>query len=160
MAIDYSTLGTGSTSWNDLIVTVIPRGASPIEDIDVTALAWSVSRSRGVQPKRGRKFGRSRGSTEYSASMSLYVSGWKALRASMLSAASDLDRKLMDVEFDVVAKRKPLDSDTVETVRIERCCFDEVGEDFSEGDDPDQVSLTLNPMSVTMIVDGEEVAVE
>jgi hypothetical protein len=159
---DYSTRGEHTSCWTDLIATIIPRDGSPIEDIDLAELSWNSVRTRGIQRKRGRKYARTKGSIEHTASMTLFISGWKALRAELITVAkakygTSAQVNIGDVQFDIVAKRKVIDSDEIETVKIEGCMIDDVGESFAESDDPDQVSFSLNPMQNVMIVDGEEV---
>ena len=154
---DYSTLSTQATSWPDFIPTIVIHDGETLEDIDVSSLSWGATRSRGQQSKHGRKYAVTRGSTAYSGSMSLYDTGWRALRPALLAVAASKNITLQDVRFDIIGKRKPVDSNVVETVKLENCLIDEVSADYSEGDDPDQVSLTLNVGNIVQIEDGTEV---
>jgi hypothetical protein len=159
----FSTLGTGAISWVDLTVTIIPRNGSAIEDIDLTELSWNSTKTREVQRKKGRKYARTTGSIDHSASMSLYMSGWRALRAELIvqaeaSGFGGAQVAIGNIAFDVIAKRKALESDEFEVLKLKDCMIDDLGESWSEGDEPHSVTFALNPMQAVMVVDGKEVA--
>lgn len=154
---DHSTLATQARSWADLIATFVVHDGESIEDVDISSLSVSAERSRGVQRKHGRKYARTRGSTEYSASVQLYDSGWLAVRPALLAAATAKGVDLYDVMFDIIAKRKPVDSTVVETIKIEDCLIQKQSFDFAEGDDPDQVPMDLDVGNVVVLENGTEV---
>jgi len=154
---DHSTLASQARSWADLIATFVIHDGETIEDVDISSLSVGAERSRGVQRKHGRKYARTRGSTEFSGSVQFYDSGWIAVRPAMLAAAQAKGVDLYDVAFDIIAKRKPVDSNVVETIKVEDCLFQKQSFDFSEGDDPDQVPVDLDVGNVVVLENGVEV---
>lgn len=157
MATDYSTLASQAASWVDLIATVIPKGGTPIRDVDIASLSPSATRTRSVQMKHGRPYARTRGSRTYACGIAFFLSGWQAVRPVLKALAAEQGVDIFEIEFDIIAKRQPLGSAVVETLKIERCVIDEESYDFSEGDDPEQVSMTLNIMNIVEMDDGDEV---
>lgn len=157
MAIDYSTLDTQAKSWADLIASVVVHDGETVEDVDISALSFEATRSRGIQRKHGRKYARTHGTGDVTGSATFFDSGWEAVRAALNAVAVAKDIPIFDVTFDIIGKRKPVDSTTVETVVFENVCLDKLGADWAEGDDPDQHSVDLNVMGVYEIVNGVEV---
>lgn len=155
--VDYSTLDSQAKSWADLIATVVVHDGATVDDVDLSALAWGATRSRGMQRKHGRKYARTRGTTDYSASATFFDSGWEAVRLALQAVATTKALEIFDVSFDIIAKRKPVDSTTVETAVLENCCLNEASADYSEGDDPDQHTVAIDVMRVFEIADGVEV---
>lgn len=154
---DYSTLASQARSWADLLATIAIHDGETIEDVDIASLNVGATRSRGAQMKHGRKYARTRGTTEYSGSVAFYDSGWSAFMPALVRAASAKGVPIFDVGFDIIAKRKAVDSTSVATLIVRDCVLDEDSWDFAEGEDPDQTAVTLNVMQVVEIVDGEEV---
>ena len=154
---DHSTLSTQARSWADLIATIVIHDGETLDDVDINALSVGATRSRGVQMKHGRKYGRTHGSTEFSGSLTFFDSGWVAFRAAVNAVAAAKAVSFFDVAFDIVVKVKPVDSSLVETTKIEGCVIDEASFEWAEGDDPDSFSVTLNVMNVVQIEGGEEV---
>jgi hypothetical protein len=155
--VDYSTSETQAKSWADLIATIAVHDGGKVEDVDLAALAWGATRSRGLQRKHGRKYARTRGTTDYSGSATFYDSGWEAVRLALQAVATAKNIEIFDVAFDVIAKRKPVDSTVVETAILENCCLNETSADYAEGDDPDQHTVALDVMRVFEIQSGAEV---
>jgi len=161
---DYATLQGDAVSWADISLSIVTADGPSVLAMDIADLSWNSTRSRGTQLRSGRKYARTRGATDHTASMTLYHSGWVALRRALVEAAQA--RGLItggmvmigDVHFDVVAKWTPLGSDDINIVEIRKCVIDDLGEFLAEGDDPDQVPITLNPMQIVMIDNGVEVA--
>ena len=154
---DHSTLASQARSWADLIATIVVHDGASVEDVDLSSLSVSAERTRGVQRKHGRKYARTRGSTEYTASIQFYDSGWIAVRPVMQAVALAKGVDLYDVAFDIIAKRKTVDSTTVETIKVEDCLFQKQSFDFSEGEDPDQVPTDLDVGNVVVLENGVEV---
>jgi hypothetical protein len=125
--------------------------------VDISALAWGATRSRGLQRKHGRKYARTRGTTDYSGSATFFDSGWEAVRLALQAVAVSKNLEIFDVTFDIIAKRKPVDSTVVETAVLENCCLNEASADYAEGDDPDQHTVALDVMRVFETVNGAEV---
>jgi hypothetical protein len=157
MAIDYSTSESQAKSWADLIATIVVHDGLTIEDVDLSALSWGATRSRGTQRKHGRKYARTRGTTDYSGSATFFDSGWEPVRRALLAVATAKNLEIFDVPFDIIAKRKPVDSTTVETAVLENCCLNEASADYAEGDDPDQHTVALDVMRVFETESGSEV---
>lgn len=155
--VDYSTSETQAKSWADLIADVVVHDGETVTDVDLSALAWGATRSRGIQRKHGRKWARTRGTTDYTGSATFFDSGWEAVRLALQAVAVTKNLEIFDVSFDIIAKRKPADSTTVETAVLENCCLNEASADYSEGEDPDQHSVALDIMRVFETVDGVEV---
>lgn len=164
MSEDYATMNGTAVSWSDINISIVPDDGATVTNIDIADLSWNSTRSRGVQMRSGRKFGRTRGSTDHTGSFTLYYSGWNALRNEMIRVAQSRGLivggqvHLGDVQFNVVAKWTPLGSDEIKIVELRGCVIDDLGESLSEGEDADQVPITLNPMQNVMIVNGIEVA--
>ena len=155
--VDYSTSETQAKSWADLIADVVVHDGETVTDVDIAALAWGATRSRGLQRKHGRKYARTRGTTDYSGSATFFDSGWEAVRQALQAVAVAKNLEIFDVTFDIIAKRKPVDSTVVETAVLENCCLNEASADYAEGDDPDQHTVALDVMRVFETVSGAEV---
>jgi hypothetical protein len=155
--VDYSTSETQAKSWADLIADVVVHDGATVTDVDLAALAWGATRSRGLQRKHGRKYARTRGTTDYSGSATFFDSGWEAVRLALQAVATTKNLEIFDVTFDIIAKRKPVDSTTVETAVLENCCLNEASADYAEGDDPDQHTVALDVMRVFETDSGAEV---
>ena len=155
--VDYSTSETQAKSWADLIADVVVHDGETVTDVDIAALAWGATRSRGLQRKHGRKYARTRGTTDYSGSATFFDSGWEAVRLALQAVAVSKNLEIFDVTFDIIAKRKPVDSTVVETAVLENCCLNEASADYAEGDDPDQHTVALDVMRVFETVSGAEV---
>jgi hypothetical protein len=155
--VDYSTSETQAKSWADLIADVVVHDGETVTDVDIAALAWGATRSRGLQRKHGRKYARTRGTTDYSGSATFFDSGWEAVRQALQAVAVSKNLEIFDVTFDIIAKRKPVDSTVVETAVLENCCLNEASADYAEGDDPDQHTVALDVMRVFETVSGAEV---
>jgi hypothetical protein len=154
---DYSTLASQARSWADVIATIVIHDGETIDDVDIAALSVGSARSRGTQNKHGRPYARTRGTTTYSGSITFYDSGWDAVIPALQAQAVSKAIDLFDVSFDIIVKRKAVDSTDVSTHIVRDCVIDENAWDFSEGDDPDQTPITLNVMQLVQIVNGEEV---
>lgn len=155
-------MGSWSSSSGDLLVTILPDGGEPIDDVDIVSLSWNTTISRGAQKKRGVKVAHTVGSPEHAASMEVYASGWIAIRRALIAQAkergfADDTIRVGSVKFGVLCKRKPIDATDFEILLIEGCVIDDVGESFEESEDPHMVSITLNPLRIFQIVDGEKV---
>jgi hypothetical protein len=155
--VDYSTSESQAKSWADLIADVVVHDGETVTDVDLAAMNWEATRTRGMQRKHGRKYARTRGTSDCSSSATFYDSGWEAVRTAVQAVAVTKNREYFDVTFDIIGKRKPVDSTDVETVVFENCCFDKAGADYSEGDDPDQHTTDLNVMRVFEVVNGVEI---
>jgi hypothetical protein len=104
--VDYSTSETQAKSWADLIADVVVHDGETVTDVDIAALAWGATRSRGLQRKHGRKYARTRGTTDYSGSATFFDSGWEAVRQALQAVAVSKNLEIFDVTFDIIAKRK------------------------------------------------------
>jgi len=161
---EFKTFNGTAVSWADITLSVALTGGPVVLDIDIVDLSWNSTRSRGVQMRGGRKFARTRGSTEHTASMTVYRSGWRSLVRELINLAQTLGHvyggivNYGDVQFNILAQWTPIGTDEIKVLEIRGCVIDDVGESLSEGDDADQVALTLNPMQIVEIIDGVEVA--
>mgnify|MGYP000891203712 CR=1 FL=1 len=155
-------MGNWSSSTGDLITTILPDGGEPIDDVDVVSVSWNTTISRGAQKKRGVKVAHTIGSPEHTASIEVYSSGWIAMRRALIAQSkargfADDTIRIGNIKFGVLCKRKPIDALDFEILLIEGCVIDDLGESFEESEDPHTVPLTLNPLRIFQIVDGEKV---
>lgn len=155
--MDYSTSDRHAKSWRDLIATIVIHGGETLEDVDLASMDFSATRSRGRQDKHGKKFARTHGTSDVVASATFYDTGWEAFRPALKSRAAKLGVSIFDVPFDIIGKRKSVDSDEVETIKFFDCCLNENSATWAEGDDPFQRSVALDVMKIVEIDDGEEV---
>jgi hypothetical protein len=73
-------------SWCDIAVRISPGGGPLIEIGDIAAIDYNGSVEIGEQREGGRVVNRTRGSSSYEASMTLYASGYQKLLAGRLCA--------------------------------------------------------------------------
>ena len=148
-------------SWADFSATVSFNGAPLLKTSGLKELSTGTTVTVGASMRNGQKFRRTSGSTDPSASMTVYRSEWQNM-LRILGAVAPLRqgvRKISLVSFDMnfwhTPPLAPGVAPVIYEVRVKGARI--LGRDFSdaEGDDPNEVALTLDVMSVQDIVDGQ-----
>lgn len=61
------------------------------------------------------------------------------------------------VAFDIMIQHTPPGEVEIYTTKIKGCRYLGDADDMAEGSDADQIEVTLNPIEIVNIIDGEEV---
>jgi hypothetical protein len=158
----YPSLKDIAPSWADIAVTSTIYDGPLLEMADISAINWSrtveVGEKRGASG--GRVMARTTGSLSQEASMTLYKSGYLRFIGALKDVApSRGNQKLISlVVFDVMIEYTPPGSDDIFRTKIKGCRLLGDSADAAEGTDASVVELTLSPIEIVNIVDGEEVA--
>ena len=167
----YPTLNGIEPSWADINVTLSisgPLGAvsagALLPMADIAALKWSrkveVGKKRGASG--GRVMARTTGQSDYECSAQLYRSGVDALLTGLQIAANaqGLVRgnqvQVGLVAFDILVQHTPPGSFVIYTTKIKGCRYLGDADDMKEGPDPDKIELTLDPIEIVRILNGQE----
>lgn len=157
----FPTLRGDSPSWADLNVTNDVIGGLIASITDLSALNWEtkveVGEQRGLSG--GRVVSRTSGSRSDTADAEFYRSGLDALIAQLITVAP-LDPqgrpKLSKVPFNLIVSYSTFGSDAIKVVQLKGCRLLKMGGKHSEGTDPDKVSVDLNPIEISITVNGRE----
>lgn len=163
MAINqaYPSIDGIASSWADIQVTTIVNGGALIETTDIagikTADKMEVGRQQGTSG--GRTMKRTQGSATYEASMTLYRSGHRQLlKALKEQAPTRGNQKVVGVvAFDILIQHTPIGEEEIYTRKLKGCRYAGSSHDNKEGNDADQVEVTLDVLEIVDIIDGEEV---
>ncbi len=158
----YPALNDIEPSWADIAVTATVYDGPLLDMVDIDGINWSrtveVGERRGASG--GRPMARTTGSVSYEASMTLFRSGYRKLLKALMSVASSRgNQKLISlVGFDVMIQHSPPGETEIYQTKIKGCRLLSDSNDNAEGTDADKVEITLSPIEIVQIIDGEEVA--
>lgn len=157
----YPSLNDFEPSWADIAITATATGAPLLEMSAVAALKWSrkveVGEARGTSG--GRIMKRTTGQGSQDASGTFYRSGMRALIKSLMAVAPTRGNQVLIslVSFDIDIQHTPPGETEIYHVRIKGCRYLGDSDDMKEGTDADKVEITLNPIEIANIVNGQEV---
>lgn len=168
MAINqnFPTLNEIDPSYADIGVTFSVTGGDLIDMADIAGIKWDrkveVGKRKGASG--GRVMARTTGEVSYSASMSLYRAGLDKLKIGLIAKAPTRgNQKLISlVTFDIMIIHSPPLVEGAEEklykTKIKGCRYLGDADDMKEGPDADQIEVTLDPIEIVNIINGEEVA--
>jgi hypothetical protein len=163
-------------SWCDIAVRVSPGGGPLIEIGDIAAIDWNGTVEIGEQREGGRVVNRTRGSSSYEASMTLYASGWQKLLAGLVAAAPlrgsqsllSLAVFSINIQFTpptgggvagqaIGAVAGALGVGGIFESRLKGCRI--IGRTISaaEGNDAQQVEVPLSVLEIVDVIGGKEI---
>jgi hypothetical protein len=157
----YPSLNDIAPSWADVQTTFTIFEGDVLEMEDIAAIKWSrkveVGEQRGASGGRVKK--RTTGSGSQDASATLYRSGLrKLIKSLMAKAPSRGNQKIISlVAFDILIQHTPPGETEIYTTKIKGCRYLGDSDDMKEGNEADKVEVTLNPIEVVQIIDGQEV---
>lgn len=157
----YPSVNDIAPSWADIGVTAIISGGALLETSDIAAIKWSrkveVGNQRGTSG--GRIMARTTGEGSQEASATLYRSGLrKLLRALMVLAPRRGNQvRISQVAFDLLIQHTPFGEVDIYTTKIKGCRYLGDSDDMKEGNEADKIEVTLNPIEIVQLIDGEEV---
>jgi hypothetical protein len=162
VAQSYSSLIDFATSWANAQISITPYDGALLDECDVSAIAHSGTVEVGEQMSGGRVKARTSGSVKYEASITLYRSGLQKLVKALVAAAPEYAKsgnrvRISLVGFDIDVHHSPPGATEIAHTRIKGCRLLGYSDDMSEGNDADQVELTLNPIENVNMIDGQEV---
>lgn len=164
MAINsaYPSLNDVAPSWADISATFTVTGGEALEMADFAGISFSRSVEVGTLKgaSGGRPMARTTGEVSYEASATLYRAALRKLhRALMAQAPTRGNQKLIShVSFDILIQHSPPGESDIYVTKIKGCRYLGESDDMAEGVDADQIEITLNPIEIVHIIDGEEVA--
>lgn len=163
-------------SWCDIAVRISPGGGPLIEIGDIAAIDYNGSVEIGEQREGGRVVNRTRGSSTYEASMTLYASGYQKLLAGLVAAAplrgsqSLLSLAVFSVNIQFTpptggglagqalgAVAGALGVGGIFETRLKGCRI--IGRNISaaEGNDAQQVEVPLSVIEIVDVIGGKEI---
>lgn len=157
----YPSLNDIEPSWADVATTFTVFGGDVLEMADIAGLKWSrkveVGERRGASG--GRVMARTTGQGSQEASASLYRSGLRRLIKSLMSKAPTRgnQRIISLVAFDILVQHTPPGEVEIYTTKIKGCRYLGDADDMKEGNEADKIEVTLNPIEVVQIINGQEV---
>lgn len=161
MAVDQSfpSLNDFEPGWADVTCKASIDKGKLLDMEDMAALKWSRKVDVGMRKRRGRPFARTYGSSGFEASMTLYRGcRRKFIEGLMEKAPTRGDEVLIGlVSFDLVIQHSPIGAAKIDIVKILGCRYLGDANDLKEGDDPDQLEITLNPLKIVEVINGKNV---
>jgi len=156
----YPALNDFEPSWADIAVTTTVYDGALLENTDISAISWGSTVEVGERTSGGRVMARTQGSVSYEASMTLYRGGYRRLLKALAEVAPTRgNQKLVSlVGFDVLIQHTPIGETEIYQTKIKGCRLLSSSNDNGEGNDPDKVEISLNPLEVVQIIDGAEIA--
>jgi hypothetical protein len=163
-------------SWCDIAVRISPGGGPLIEIGDIAAIDYNGSVEIGEQREGGRVVNRTRGSSSYEASMTLYASGYQKLLAGLVAAAPlrgsqsllSLAVFSINIQFTpptgggvagqaIGAIAGALGVGGIFETRLKGCRV--IGRNISaaEGNDAQQVEVPLSVIEIVDVIGGKEI---
>ena len=161
LAQAYPTLNDIEPSWADVAFTFTVSGGPLIQMADCAALKWSrkveVGEKRGTSG--GRIMARTVGQGSQEATATLYRGGLRSLLKGLATTAPIRGNQVLIslVSFDIMIQHTPPGATEIFQVKIKGCRYLGDSDDMKEGQDPDKVEITLNPMEIANIINGQEV---
>jgi hypothetical protein len=163
MAINqqYPSLNDIEPSWADIAVTFTISGGALLQMADIAAIKWSrkveVGERRGASG--GRVMARTTGQGSQEASATLYRSGVRRLLKGLVSQAPTRGNQAVIslVSFDILVQHTPPGETEIYQTKIKGCRYLGDAHDMKEGTDADKLELTLNPIEIANIINGQEI---
>jgi len=158
---EYPSINEIAPSWADIRTSFSVIGGDLLEMIDYAGIKHSgkveVGEQRGASG--GRVMARTTGQASYEASATLYRSGLrKLLKALKKQAPSRGNQKMVAVVgFDILIQHTPPGETEIYEVKLKGCRFLGNADDMKEGNEADKIEVTLNPIEIVQIIDGEEI---
>jgi hypothetical protein len=158
----YPALNDIAPSWADIAVTTTVYDGALLDMQDIAGINWSrtveVGELRGASG--GRVMARTSGSMSCEATITLYRSGYRRLLKALKEVAPERgNQKLVSlVGFDIMIQHSPQGEVEIYQTKIKGCRLLGNSSDNAEGTDADKVEVTLNPLEIVEIIDGEEIA--
>ncbi len=164
-------------SWADISVRVSPGGGPLVEIGDIAKIDWKVDVEIGEQREGGRVINRTRGSVKYEASMTLYASGYQKLLTGLIAAAPirggqslislavfginvqytpPTGAGLAGQAIGAIAGALGVGAGIFES-RLKGCRILGRSISASEGNDAQQVEVTLSVIEIADMIGGKEV---
>lgn len=157
---DYPVLDGIAPSWADIQVRISPQGGNLIEMGDIAEISTGTTVEIGEQREGGRVIKRTQGSVKYEAAWKLYASGYQKLLRGLRDAApsNSKGQKLLSLaNFLVHVIWTPPGSTDLLEYKIKGCRVLERKIASAEGNDAQQVEMSLSTIEVVDVIDGVEI---
>ncbi|MCL2724854.1 MAG: hypothetical protein FWD69_10505 [Polyangiaceae bacterium] len=157
----YPSINDVEPSWADISATFTITGGDLLDTVDFASIKWSRKVDVGVRrgPNGGRIMARTTGEGSQDASSILYRSGLRRLIKSLMAVAPTRgnQRRISLVSFDILIQHTPPGEIEIYTTKLKGCRYLGDADDMKEGPDADKIEVTLNPIEIVNIIDGQEV---
>lgn len=157
----YPSLDGIEPSWADIAVTATVSGGDLLDMADISGIKWSRKVEVGMRKgtSGGRVMARTTGEGSQEASMTLYRSGLRNLIKSLVKNAPTRGNQVLIslVSFDIMIQHTPPGEVEIYQTKIKGCRYLGDSDDMKEGNEADKIEVTLNPIEIVQIIDGQEV---
>ncbi len=157
----YPSVNDIAPSWADIGVTFTVGGGDALDMMDIAGIKWSRKVETGDQrgASGGRVMARTTGQGSQEASATLYRSGLRKLLKSIVAKAPTRGNQkvISGVAFDILIQHTPPGETEIYTTKIKGCRYLGDSDDMKEGNEADKLEVTLNPIEIVQIIDGQEV---
>ncbi len=161
----YPSLNGITPSWADIAITFTIGGGLLLPMEAIAALKWSrkveVGERRGASG--GRVMARTTGQGSQEASGTLYRPGVRQLLKGLSAAASTQglirgNQVIVSlVSFDITVQHTPPGEVEIYQTVIKGCRYLGDADDMKEGNEADKLEVTLNPIEIVTLLNGQEV---
>jgi len=159
MAGEYPTLNEVEPSWADVRISIPIYNGPTVKTPDIAGIKVSDKLDIGVVrgASGGKKRKRTTGQLDDEASITFYMSGWRAHRDALASVAplNDAGQKQIGlVGFDIIYQYTPPGSVDIFTIKVAGCRVAGRSFEGAEGPDAAKVEIPLSIMGIEEIADG------
>lgn len=157
----YPSLNGIEPSWADISTTFTVNGGALLDMADIAALKWSrkveLGEKRGASG--GRVMARTTGQGSQEATATLYRTGMRKLLKGLMAQAPTRGNQVIVsvVAFDILIQHTPPGETEIYQVKLKGCRYLGESDDMKEGQDADKLEVTLNPIEIVNIINGQEV---
>ncbi len=147
-------------SWLDGSCTFAVPGGDTIDDFDWTAFKCERTVSRGERKRLGLTVKTTVGSLAQSASITISRTSHRKLMEALAKHAREIGgvKRLSTVLFTILVQWTPIGDTQIYQRKFYACSMGKDSDDASDGDDPHNIEIDLQPRRIVDILDdGSEV---
>lgn len=154
----YPSVNGFECSWADIGVSIDIPDAEELDALDFTAIKWDRSVTVGVRKRGGVVVNTTLGEVDQSASATVSRKSYTRLLRALAAVAPVVNgvKRLSAVKFSILVQHTPVGDDEIYENKLVGCRLLGDADDMAEGPDADDIEITLNPMRVFNLLDGEE----
>lgn len=164
----YPSLNGIEPSWADIAVYAVINGISGVPLLPmsgISALKWSrkveVGKKRGASG--GRVMARTTGQLDQDGTLTIYRGDKPAFVSALATVASQNgyvrgNQAIISwVSFDIIIQYSPPNTLTLLETHLKGCKYLGDSDETEESADPNKIEITIDPMEIADIVNGQEI---